>query len=219
LTSGRIIALLMAAGRGSRFDPSGEQDKLLALVDSIPVVVRAAASVSDCDHCVAVIAPDKPQLLQALSQTRCERITAADAGLGMGHSIAAGARHVARMPDVAAVLIMLGDMPDLQRNTVRRLIECFKSQAAGTLPEPLRIIAPRYQGQRGHPVIFGAAHLPALCSLRGDQGAASLLRSLPIETIAVDDAGTIRDIDTREDLTVAGGGLDRRQQTPSWHKP
>ena len=219
MSSGRIIALLMAAGRGSRFDPSGEQDKLLALVDSVPVVVRAAASVSDCDHCVAVLAPDKPLLAKALSQTRCERITAADAGLGMGHSIAAGARHLSRLSDVAAVLIMLGDMPHLQHSTVCRLIECFRNQTAGTPPAPERIIAPSYKGQRGHPVIFGAAHLPALCTLRGDQGAASLLRSLPIQTIPVDDVGTIHDIDTRDDLTVAGGALDRRQHTPSWHTP
>lgn len=217
--NGRIVALLLAAGRGSRFDPSGEHDKLLTLLDGIPVAMRAAASLRDCDHRVAVIAPEKPQLGQTLAQAGCELVIAADAGLGMGHSIAAGARYIARMPDVAAVLIMLGDMPQLQTRTVRALIDCFRSETASAHSQPLRIIAPCHQGRRGHPVIFGAAHLPALSCLQGDQGAARLMRGMAIQSVDVDDAGTLNDIDTRDDLSVAGGALDRRHHTPSRHQP
>ena len=217
MNAGRIIGLLLAGGRGSRFDPSGEHDKLLAPFEGAPVVARAADSLSDCDHRVAVLAPDKPLLANALAGAGCELLTTDATRLGLGHSIAAGVRHVQQHGDVDAVLVMLGDMPQVKRGTVRRLIAEFRAAPAQAIPPTHRIVAPSYKGQRGHPVIFGAAHLPALSSLRGDHGASTLLRQLPVQVIEVDDAGVVSDIDTREDLAVAGCGIDRWRDTPSWH--
>jgi molybdenum cofactor cytidylyltransferase len=62
------------------------------------------------------------------------------------------------------------------------------------------IVAPFYDGQRGHPVGFGAVHRDALLCLDGDSGARSLLGSERVTRLDVDDAGILRDIDTADDL-------------------
>lgn len=75
-------------------------------------------------------------------------------------------------------------------------------------PEPSRrmtysiagavLVAPYYQGRRGHPVGFGARHLR--------QQYADLLTVIP-----TDDAGVLNDIDVQEDLDAQGLAYSRDQ--------
>ena len=52
------IGVLLAAGRGSRFDPDGRLDKLLALIEGRPVVLHALESLAGAvDRVVAVVRP------------------------------------------------------------------------------------------------------------------------------------------------------------------
>lgn len=213
----RIIALLLAGGQGRRFDPSGELDKLLARVDGIPVVVRAAASLRDCDQRIAVLGLDKPLLGAALEAAGCELVLTEATRMGLGHSIAAGIQHLKHRVDMIGVLIMLGDMPQLDPGTVKILMDAFLADRPHDRSPDQRVVAPYYRGQRGHPVVFGSAYLPALAQLRGDRGASALLHDLPVQRVDVDDPGVIRDIDTQDDLTLAGGAIDRRRDTPSRH--
>jgi len=60
--------------------------------------------------------------------------------------------------------------------------------------------APTFDGRRGNPVAFDAAHRDDLLALEGDQGARRLLISHPVTTIAVPDPGILRDIDSPSDL-------------------
>jgi molybdenum cofactor cytidylyltransferase len=69
------------------------------------------------------------------------------------------------------------------------------------------IVAPFFQGQRGHPVGVGPAHGAALAQLDGDEGARSLLAAFPIRRLDTLDAGVIRDIDTPRDLNALGDAL------------
>jgi len=66
------------------------------------------------------------------------------------------------------------------------------------------IAAPFHQGKRGHPVGFGKACHDALAALTGDEGAKTIVAANQdrVTRIDVDDAGILRDIDTREDMAT-----------------
>ncbi|NQA49427.1 nucleotidyltransferase family protein, partial [Pseudomonas aeruginosa] len=111
-----------------------------------------------------------------------------DASSGMGHSLAAGVA-AARNSPARAIAVLLGDMPWIAADTLERL-------AAMATPEA--IVFPLYDGQRGHPVLFGRAFWDALAQLDGDQGARRVLQAhRPAwREVPCDDPGVLRDVDT-----------------------
>jgi molybdenum cofactor cytidylyltransferase len=64
------------------------------------------------------------------------------------------------------------------------------------------MVAPVYQGRRGHPVFISQKFREDLLKLTGDRGARDLLTMHASEThtINVNDAGIFRDIDYPQDL-------------------
>lgn len=67
---------------------------------------------------------------------------------------------------------------------------------------PSVIAAPVYRGRRGHPVVFGRDHGPALMALSGDEGARRLLAGFSREVILLpgEDSRVGRDIDLPEGI-------------------
>ncbi len=207
------VGLLLAGGRGTRFDPSGHRDKLLALLDGEPVCVHAARGLkATCTNAFAVLPSGKPELRSLIEQTGCEALVTDATRLGMGHSIAFGATRIFERLGSRPLVLALGDMPCVRIGTIQTLI----ARLGGS---PLAIVAPTFNGQRGHPVVFGAAHLEALAHLRGDRGAFALLQTNPPQLVPIDDPGVLQDIDTPGDLTpdAEHGNMDRRRDTPDSH--
>jgi molybdenum cofactor cytidylyltransferase len=206
MTQPRRIGLLLAAGRGRRFDASGARNKLLQKLDGVPVAHRSArALAAGCDEIWAVVGPHAPAELRAtLQQAGARLIVCENADLGMGHSLACGAQAMldanvdANAAD--AVLVMPADMPWMQARSVRAVSDAWLHLPASAQPEAI-VLAMTPDGQRGHPVAFGRAHLPALSRLSGDQGARDLLRQHPLIRIILDDAGIVRDVDAPHDLS------------------
>jgi molybdenum cofactor cytidylyltransferase len=114
---------------------------------------------------------------------------------GMGDCIAAAVRatHYA-----SGWLVLPGDLPLVQAATLRAVAAALASHA---------VVVPLFKGARGHPVGFSAACRDALLELKGDQGAASVVKAQAalnaVGFIDVTDAGTVTDIDTLEDLRRA----------------
>jgi len=184
-------ALLLAAGRGTRFDPSGLQNKLLApLPDGTPVACAAArALLAILPHVTAVVRPGAEALAHALNDAGCDVVFATGAERGMGASLAAGVRATA---EAEGWIVALADMPWIASETIEAIARRIDAGAS--------IVAPTYRGRRGHPVGFGAMHCDALSSLDGDVGARSILEGAELAMIEVDDAGVLADIDTYDDL-------------------
>ncbi len=208
----RCVGILLAAGHGRRFaSAAAGQDKLLApLADGTPVVMAAASSLlAAAAGVVAVVRAGNDRVAALLAQAGCEVVTigpnAEGKNAGMGDSLAAAARHVMRTasPDVESCLVALGDMPWIRADTFLRVAE-----AASVHP----IVAPTWQGQRGHPVAFQRSIWPALAALAGDVGARSVLARHGVTELAVDDAGVCADVDTPDDLSTAECG--GRSATP-----
>jgi molybdenum cofactor cytidylyltransferase len=110
---------------------------------------------------------------------------------GMGDSIAAAVRAT---PDANGWLMVLGDLPLIQPATLR---------AVAAALEYHDVVIPVYNGQRGHPVGFGAKCRDLLLKLEGNQGASHVRQAHPAIEIIVNDIGVVTDIDTLADLANA----------------
>jgi len=188
-----IVGLLLAGGRARRFGA----DKLLhPLPGGQPIVLASLNRLEQAgvDRCLVLVAPRRPLLMRALEESGARLQICDEAPQGMGQTLACGVRATC---DAAGWVVALADMPFVQVSTIARVVERLRAGAA--------IVAPRYRGRRGHPVGFSAAFGDALAALYGDVGARQVLESNAerLEYVDVDDAGILRDVDTREDLEAA----------------
>ena len=190
-----LVGIVLAAGRGSRFDPSGRQSKLLQGIDGIPMLGMTISTIGDVLSDVVVVLGDdnhRYALEQVAQSFGAKIVICPDAGSGMGHSLAWGISYVNAHFDCVGALIALGDMPYVSAQTVASL--------AKNIRRPSDIAALRFEGQIGHPVGFGSNYFAQLGALTGDHGAKKILEQN--KTVMVDtlDAGILRDIDRPSDI-------------------
>jgi molybdenum cofactor cytidylyltransferase len=192
--SDSLVGILMAAGRGRRFDPEGRRNKLLQPLQSGDTVVGASARklLAAVPRVIAVVPPDDGGVAGLLAGLGCEVTVCPGADSGMAASLVHAIRH--SLPDATAWLVALGDMPHVAPDTL--------AQLAGALAAGAPIVVPVKDGRRGNPVGFGRVHLDALLALQGDQGARRLLQTCPVTAVAVDDPGIFLDIDTPANLSA-----------------
>lgn len=90
---------------------------------------------------------------------------------GMAGSIRTGLQVLLQqLPDLAGVLIMVGDQAYLDAAVLRQVLATFAETKAD-------IVACSYEnGGKGVPVLFSSAFFPALLQLKGQEGARKLLQ-------------------------------------------
>lgn len=189
----RIVAILLAAGQGSRF---GGEKLLAKLADATPVGVQSVRNLKQAlTEVIAVTRPEDAEFRALLHAEGIRVEICPRAHEGMGASLAHG---VLASYDADAWVIALGDMPRIRPATIRQIAVAL---AAGA-----EIAAPVYRGTRGHPVGFSGAQREALAALSGDAGARDILRAerSRITLLDCDDAGVLADIDTPADLARIG---------------
>jgi molybdenum cofactor cytidylyltransferase len=188
-----VAGLLLAAGRGVRFDASGKENKLLAKFMGHTVVEHSAANLAAAvQNRMAVVRLGATHLRNHLENQGYRVVECPDAASGMGHSLAWGIAEAMKAFDIQILVVALADMPKVKTETINLLL------AASRQSED--IVAPTYQGKRGNPVVFRAKHFEALSRLSGDKGASHLLKTLPVTLVEVDDPGIHQDIDSPDDL-------------------
>jgi molybdenum cofactor cytidylyltransferase len=188
-----VVGILLAAGRGARFDASGQRNKLLqALANGEEVAVAAARNLREALPVVlAVVRPGSERLAAKLAEAGCEVTVCEHAGEGMAVSLV---HALSCKPTARGWVVALADMPFVQPATTAALAAAVEAGAG--------IAAPVIDGKRGNPVAFGHMHLDELLQLRGDEGARRLLKAHPVTHVPVDDPGILRDIDTPADLRI-----------------
>jgi molybdenum cofactor cytidylyltransferase len=184
---GGMTAVILAAGFSRRF---GGQ-KLLAPIDGKPMLLHVIEAVESAgfDEVVLVCRDDE---VKSLARNKDIRIAHnARAAEGISSSILCGLRHA---KPAGAYMFFMGDQPFIDAGLIRRLRKAFEAGGGA-------IVAPRYGGRRGNPVIFAARWKEQLEALTGDVGGKSVMDAHPDEVcyvdIADDRAGA--DIDARED--------------------
>lgn len=183
--------VLLAAGTGSRFDPNGLRNKLLAPLPDGSCVARESAHrlLMVVPRVIAVVRPGAETLAHVLNDAGCDVIFAPDAARGMGASLAAG---IEADHEAESWIVALADMPCIAIPTIEAVARALDAGAP--------LVAPFHGGQRGHPVGFGYPHRQALSALDGDAGARAIFSTQAVTRIDVDDPGVLRDIDTPADL-------------------
>lgn len=172
--------LVLAAGRGERFLASGgSSHKLHAMLGQRTVLQTTLT---------AVQASGLPWHVEYGPHP------------GMGDSIAAAVEATA---SANGWLVLPADLPLVQAQTLKALaMKLLKADA-----DTLRVIQPFYRGQKGHPVAFSRVASKALMQLRGDQGAADIVRQAAenqqLQRWDCDDIGCVLDVDTTEALKQA----------------
>jgi molybdenum cofactor cytidylyltransferase len=192
------VGILLAAGRGTRYDPTERTLKLLAPASrgphrGAPLAAAAAqtllAELPRVTAVVRVADRDEQRRLHAvLRSVGCALAVCHDADLGMSASLACGIRAEAH---AAGWLIALGDMPAIAPATVRAVVAALRDGA--------QTVVPVYRGQPGHPVGFAAELREELLALAGDSGARAVLQAHPPLRIDVDDSGVLYDVDLAEE--------------------
>ncbi|BBH45210.1 nucleotidyltransferase family protein [Pseudomonas sp. KU43P] len=182
-----VVALVLAAGRSVRF---GGDKRRATLDDGRSLLVHSVERACSVFSDVRVVLREGERGEDLGLPGNCRVIASPDAGLGMGHSLAAGAASLVDS-DAQAVAVLLGDMPWIAPATFGQLVSAAGASA---------IVLPQHDGQQGHPVLFGRAFWPALSRLTGDEGARSVVKAHPASCIRleVQDAGVLQDVDRPE---------------------
>lgn len=204
-----VVGILLAAGKGERFDPSLQRLKLLESFGSDsqgaePVAVAAARSLRAAVGTVIAIVRDEAgtnqgRLRALLAEQGCTVLPCEHSHEGIGASIACAVRASAQ---ALGWIIALADMPQVRQQTIAAVRKAIVDGAASA--------APFYRGQRGHPVGFGAICGPELTALKGDIGAREVLQRHPPVHVDVEDPGVLCDIDEPADLVKAGAQAIKR---------
>ncbi|CEJ13666.1 Molybdenum cofactor cytidylyltransferase [bacterium YEK0313] len=196
----RIAALVLAAGRSTRM---GGPNKLLATLEGTPLVrhaVRAAAG-ARLAEIVVVTGHQSDAVKAALDDLGVRFVHNPDFAQGLSTSLKAGLAAIG--PDIDAVVVMLGDMPRVGADLVRKLADAY-SPADGH-----HVVVPTAAGRRGNPVLWGRRFFAELAKVSGDQGGRAVLAAHPEAVVEVDvgSDSVHLDVDTREALAAAGGEI------------
>lgn len=185
MMNSRPIVVVLAAGRGERFQGAGH--KLEQALGAEAVLCVTIRHVMESQLPLVVVCTERLAPLGRRLVAARDVILIPEGG-GMGDSIAAGV-HASSQSN--GWLVLPGDMPEVQPASLRAV-----AAALGHSP----IAYAQYRGQRGHPVGFGAELYSELTALTGDAGARRIVSRFPGIGVELDDPGVLVDIDTADDL-------------------
>jgi molybdenum cofactor cytidylyltransferase len=190
----RVASVILAAGRSLRME--GQVPKLLLPWNDTPVIRQVVATVGNCRglarHTHVVVGAHADEISEALTGSGTRIVFNPDYAAGeMLSSLQAGVRS---LPEgISACLVLLGDQPWLA-------CEVIEATLAGYAGSPVRLVAPVYQGRRGHPVLIDRCYWTELLALPHGSAPRALLERhrkdtlmVPVETDAI-----LGDMDTQE---------------------
>ncbi|MFF7199774.1 NTP transferase domain-containing protein [Streptomyces sp. NPDC008141] len=188
-----VAGLLLAAGGGRRL---GGHPKALLSHRGRPLVEHAVRVLREggCDTVHVVLGAAAEHVRQEADLSGCVVVDNADWQDGMGSSLRTGLESLTATP-AGAALVCLVDQPGIGAPAVARVRAAYRSRDA--------LVAASYNGERGHPVLFGADRWKAIAaSAVGDRGARAYLKEHAdaIELVECGDIAEAYDIDTTEDL-------------------
>jgi molybdenum cofactor cytidylyltransferase len=191
-----IAAIVPAAGQSLRMG----RPKLILPVGGVPLIARVIAALQGggAGRVIVIAGPaDMPgalALIEAAEGQGAEVLASPTPTADMRASIELGLEYLAQGPEPAAVLLTPGDSPGLDAAAVARVIR----QAAD---HPGRIVVPRHEGRRGHPVLLPWSLAREIPGLPPGVGVNALLTAHPEAIVAfdADDPGILADLDTPAD--------------------
>ena len=204
----RTAGLILAAGTSRRL---GRPKQLLpygrgVLLDAVLATAR------DCgfDQTVLALGGSAGEIQRTVDTAGCDIALNPDFGEGCSSSIAAGI--AALHPDTDAVVLLLGDQPEVRAATARALLGLLFAPGAAAGQDAPGIAVCRYDDGVGHPLAFTRRLLPELAALHGDKAVWRLLGQRADDVVELPVPGTVPlDVDTDEDYRRVLAGLEGAQ--------
>ena len=189
----RIFAVILAAGSSRRLGVN----KLLVKIDGQSVIQRSVAPfiAKEIEKVVVVTGSGDERLAEELRGLAPVEIVPNPHRLeGMSSSVKAALPFIG---GADGVFFHLGDKPFVRREQVGAMLDRFLRDAP-------HLLIPRFQGQKGHPVLMSAArYLPEMGLLEGDKGLREIIEKHPEDVVFMDgDEGNTFDIDTVQDIEI-----------------
>lgn len=157
-----ITAVVMAAGLSKRMGT----DKLQLLLNGKPIFMHILTRVSKMPFAERLVVTNQEQIAQCAKQYGFQVVPSPDAALGMGHSVAAGARAVHK--DADAMMFLNADQPFIPQEIIEKLCDLFEVKN--------QIIVPCIAGKPSSPCVFPIRFRAELGALTGDQGGKQVYR-------------------------------------------
>jgi molybdenum cofactor cytidylyltransferase len=201
---GRYGAVVLAAGEAKRF---GALKQVLPW-RGIPLVAHVADQALQCpdvDRVAVTVGAGAEQVRTALAKRNVSIVPVAGWSEGQSRSVKAGLQALApRSPlpaPLSAVHFLLADQPGVSPELLSALIQRHRETLAP-------IVAPRFAGQRGNPVLFDRATFPEFVHLAGDIGARPIIQAHRDAIAWVDwpTAEILQDIDVAADYKSSARG-------------
>ncbi|MEU3485789.1 nucleotidyltransferase family protein [Streptomyces massasporeus] len=188
-----VAGLLLAAGGGRRL---GGRPKALLPHRGRPLVEHAVRVLREggCATVHVVLGAQAADVRARASLPGCVLVDNPDWEQGMGSSLRAGLGSLAGT-GARAALVSLVDQPGIGPEAVARVLAAYEGEES--------LASAAYDGVRGHPVLFGAAHWAGVAATaQGDQGARAYLKEhrTAIALVECGDVARPFDIDTEADL-------------------
>ncbi|MEU7086577.1 nucleotidyltransferase family protein [Streptomyces achromogenes] len=191
---GEVAGLLLAAGGGRRL--GGRPKALLThrgrpLVEHAVGVLRAAG----CGRIHVVLGAAADEVRARAELDGCVLVDNPEWAEGMGSSLRAGLASLAGT-GARAALAALVDQPGIGPAAVARVLDAYRDERS--------LVSAAYDGVRGHPVLFGAAHWAGIAeAATGDRGARTYLQAhrARLRLVECGDVAEPYDIDTEADLS------------------
>ena len=196
-----VTGIILAAGASSRL---GRPKQLLDLggEPALRHVIRTALDSRLTE--IVVVLGNEAEIVKEVVGEFGQR-TAINPRFAEGQSTSLGVGIEAAHADADAAMLLLGDQPLLQAETVNLVLAAYSASNAP-------IVQARRNGQPGHPVIIRSELFPELLTLTGDEGARSVIRRYAdrIHYIEVPNVDEALDLDTEADFKRVQDAWARR---------
>ena len=185
-----ITALILAAGQSKRMGepkmllPWGRTTVLGQVID-----IFKAAGVED----ILVVTGGAREQVEALVGVSTR--TVFNPGFAEGEMLSSIQTGLAELsPETEAVLIGLGDQPQVQERSVRLVVEEYTKSKAS-------LVVPSFQMRRGHPWLATRIHWAEILHMDPSETPRDFLNrhAVDIHYVEINDPGILKDLDTPDD--------------------
>ncbi len=187
-------AIILAAGSSTRM---GTQ-KLLLPYEGSTMIERVVDNVlgSVIEKAVVVLGADNARITEIIAHKPVKIILNPKPEKGMLSSVMCGIEAIPE--DANAVLIYLGDQPNIPPAITNAVVKAYNDALSG-------IVIPVHHHRRGHPLLVDMKYRRDISRLDLEEGLRSLMHLFPEDVLEVDvdEPGILVDIDTREDYSKA----------------
>ena len=177
-----IDGVILAAGfseRAGQFKPALD-------LGGKPILVRCIESMTGvCDYIIVVAGFNMGRIIELVGEfPKVTVVKNNNFELGMFSSVRCGIRGVT----ANRFFILPGDQPVVKPATFRQIVDIEAD-----------IIVPRYNGKKGHPVLFDSYLIPEILAMPDTAILRDFIHSKETYILDVDDPGIGMDVDTMED--------------------